>query len=284
MEKITLEKVLGASLVEVRDYSSVGIIKPFEEYNRRIRTLGEAGRLSFEEVRSVMDEGLIDHSSIIDLTVNTDLVYSGGLFLPGASAVIANDKGSVVGVYDNLNDDPTLKSYGPGLMWALLKVGQEAFASGIGSFGNTQPGYNWVRRGLEDVDEQGELLDTPYEKRHHIGGASVRTSERLDLPGRGRDRLAKATLYCGVSGVLATEQFREGCRADYRLKDIEIEARNSGALGGFEGNLYAGSLDSTLANRILAKVVGADEHQEEPFSQQAKIDILSRSVAGINVH
>lgn len=281
MPRITLERTLKTSFVDMSYAQKEAPIKAFRDYNRRVRLLGETGRLGVEDLLELIDSGQEDRSAtMVDVAALALAERSDGvqLFEPGSSAVMVAGGGRLIGAYDNPNPDPTLQSYGPGLMWALLKIGQERYAATtVCSSANLAEGYGSVNQALT-----GKLLEeVAYSERQHIGGSAA---PRYLNPGSTSMRaLEYELLFCGVSGILARNEFRSLATEFPYLRHIASEAHSSGATAGFDGNLYAGSLDSTMASRMLGAVVG-DQICETSFTERALGDIQSRHLSGINVH
>lgn len=275
MSKLTLEKIMRTSFVDIGDTSSD---VPFHEYNERIGHLAEADRLRGEDIRGLIEPNR-DISGSIDQVAQTALsgTVSGypedsPLYLPGYTAVVADSEGDILGVQEKPNDIPKLQEYGPSLMWAMRKIGHERYAtSRTGDTGSERLGYTVVSAALT-----GKVLgDVPYGDRHHVGGSSI-ALENADLRSFIR-------LHTGVSGVVATPYFREWVYADARTRLIHDEAGHhfNTWLDGFRGNMFAGSLDSTLGAFVLADVAG---HNVTDFTETAIEAIVRRHADGINVH
>lgn len=274
MSRLTLEKTMKTSFVDIGDTSSDA---PFHEYNERIGRLAENGRLSEQDIRELIASGR-DVSETIDQVASTALsevlIEEGDrLFLPGYTAVIADEDGELLGVQEKPNDIPKLKSYGPSLMWAMRKIGHERYAtSRTGCSASERSGYVAVSKALTGKPFE----DVPYGERHHIGGASIEV--------KNADERSSTRVHAGVSGVVATPEFREWAYADQRTRRIADEAGRHLRtwLDGFYGNMFAGSLDSTLGALILEEVDGYDT--KGLFTETALMSIARRHAGGINVH
>lgn len=283
MPRLTLEKTFRTSFVEMADPNPSASTKAFKDFNRRIKHLGSSKGLTATDFRGLMGswEG-VDISQQVEEIGREALgekdeagfVY----FLPGFSALVVSETGLVEGVYDRPNQDPTLSSYGPGLMWAALKIGQEKFAaSRIRASSVIGEGYREVSEALTG---ESDLQKVELAKRHHIGGNSM--LHYLNPQSSSMRALENRVVMAGVSGVLHAPAFTYRVCEDPDLIEIAREARINGALGGFEGNLFAGSLDSTLAGRILTGIY--DEPQLDTFTNRAISDVKNRYAQGINPH
>ncbi len=286
MTKLNLEKVMSTSFAEMADPDVRSSRKALLDYNRRIKLLGQTGRLGIEDISELI--GGIGHtpdvSAAIKKTASEALAEThegAALYQPGCSAVVVSEGygGTILGAYENLNPDPTLASYGPGLMWAMLKVGQERYATKQAqSSGSVMPGYATVTEALTGKD----MLATPHEERHHIGGSSDLRSLYPECRNSSMRYYEDEVIMAGVSGVLATERFHHLARSMPELEGAVEQADTTDVLGGFEGNMFAGSLDSTLATFILVQVV--DPRFIGRYTDLALSSIATRHAAGINVH
>jgi hypothetical protein len=177
-------------------------------------------------------------------------------------------------VQEDPNVIPKLQSYGPSLMWAMRKLGHERYATTrTGSTASELLGYSAVNMALNG----SHITNISYGNRHHIGGASS-WLEQDDLRSNSR-------LHAGVSGVVATDTFRNHlATVDDRIRQIASEAllNNQEYLDDFTGNMFAGSLDSTLGAFILEEVAGYDT--KGLFTETALMSIARRHASGINVH
>lgn len=94
----------------------------------------------------------------------------------------------------------------------------------------------------------------------------------------------------GVSGVLHKPDFRKLARQNSVVRAAELAARKTNALAGSEGNLFAGSLDSSLGARIVLGLYDnevlniAEGVGSLSFAEMAVEDIAKRHAIGINVH
>jgi hypothetical protein len=278
MAKLTLEKTMNTSFIEMRDSSDIkGSIKAFQDYNRRIKLLGANGRLDMDSTNDI--SGIITKTARQLLSEKDDDGQK--LYLPGHSAVVVEADGTIVGARSVANDIPYLNRCGDGLMWALLKVGQESFAyAHAHSSASLEAGYRAVSGALT-----GLPFDViPFADRQHIGGSTVLKS--LYPNSESMRKLEVVPVFAGVSGVVATPAFRDLAVAKSpEVLPIMHEAYSEPEiLDGFEGNMFAGSIDSTLASFILTSVIASIPDGERPFTNHAVASILTRHAAGINIH
>ena len=279
MAKLTLEKTFSDSFRAVSnpEHATEG----FKAFNRRMRFLGKRddGRISAGSFRELI-RGYDKSEQVAE--IGRAALAQSDLFLPGFSGIVMVG-GFIEAVHDDPNPDPTLASYGPGLMWASLKLAQERLAITMaGAAGATREGYEVANSALT----QKSLEDVPYGDRHHIGGNGLDFYIHPDA--LGLRRLEKAIAIAGISGVLPKPNFHSLVLGDPNLTKLASEAHETGALGGFIGNLFAGSIDSTLAAHILLQVYGAGTYNPEsinvPLGERVVEDISRRHKAGINVH
>lgn len=277
MARLTLEKVMQKSFIDIGDTSSD---VAFHEFNESIGKLAEANTLREEDIRELIDPDL-DMSDVIDKTAQLALsetitidTAEVSLYLPGYTAVVVDSRGRILGVKEDPNVIPKLQSYGPSLMWAMRKLGHERYSTTrTGSTASELLGYSAVNVVLNG----SHITNISYGNRHHIGGASS-WLERDDLRSNTR-------LHAGVSGVVATDTFRNHlATVDDRIRSIASEAllNNQEYLDDFTGNMFAGSLDSTLGAFILEEVAGYDT--KGLFTETALMSIARRHADGINVH
>lgn len=283
MARLTLEKTFKTSFVEMGDPDPSASKKAFKDFNRRIKHLGSTRGLSEGDFRELMGSWTGQDRSLLMAEIGVGSLEEKdeagfNLFLPGFSALVVSETGLVEGVYDQPNQDPTLSSFGPGLMWAALKVGQEKFtASRLSASSVTGAGY---AEASEALTGEPELRNIQLADRHHIGGNSM--LHYLNPQSSSMRALEARVVMAGVSGVLYAPAFIYKVCEDPEVLRIAQEGRVSGALDGFEGNLFAGSLDSTLAGRILVGLY--DIPQEDSFADRAISDIKNRHAQGINPH
>jgi hypothetical protein len=256
-----------------------------EEYkaNRTmLRWLDTKGRFTPAHVReyvgdfSVMQKRL---PSIVQRALGQKLTLNGNeikiyhrAFLPGVSVMVADSHGNVLAAHDRPNDNEQLAAYGNGLMWAAFKLGDEAYAYGKGYTGaTTEGGYAEVSKVLLDK----EFQELPFKDRHHLGGAT--RDNRFTERGLRKDG---QLVYAGVSGVLL-EPFALGMiqASDRELRNIATHARRENAHEGFEGNIFAGSIDSAVAGQILDELV-----HDSPLSAIELAQIKDQFAVGINPH
>lgn len=291
MPKITLERTLETSYRDLGGYHTPieDAAAAFKDYNRRIKLLGVSGRLQIEDLVELIpeDEGARYNvtekvRSVADKALAEKNEKGDELYWPGSSTVIVTGSGRVIAAYDNPNDIPYLNAAGPGLMWALLKVGQERYAAGRTkgvSGGGWMPGYQAV----SDALTMKPMAHIPYGQRHHIGGASTKRSL---YPGSDSMRVLETEdLHAGVSGVVATGALRQrALDIGFELRTIIDQAEKYDVLDGFAGNLLAGSLDSTLGSLML--VAACDDVPRDPrtFTEFALDAAIHRHKDGINVH
>lgn len=285
MARITLEKTLGTSFNEMHDPSLEASKKAFRDYNRRIKLLGQTGRLRSEDVAELINPRISNGESqkmekAADEALSETDRRSRRLYMPGFSAVMIQECGYVLGVVEKPNDVPELNSYGPGLMWALLKVGQEKFASVVAkSSGSLGQGY----RAVSDALTGKVLEDIPYADRHHIGGSSISRSLYPDSISMRKFETEK--IHVGVSGVIGTPALRAYATMESsQSMAIVQEAERTGALAGFAGNLLAGSIDSTLGSVMLLAACDEQLSGRNPYTNLLFESVVSRRDAGINVH
>lgn len=283
MARLTLEKTFRTSFVEMGDPEPSASKKAFLDFNRRIKHLGSARGLSESDFRELMGSWSGQDRSPLMARIGEEALEEKdeagfNLFLPGFSALVVSETGLVEGVYDQPNQDPTLSSFGPGLMWAALKVGQEKFAaSRLSASSVTGEGYAEVSRALTG---EPDLRNIPLAERHHIGGNSM--LHYLNPQSSSMRALETRVVMAGVSGVLYAPAFIYRICEDPDALRIAQEGRASGALDSFEGNLFAGSLDSTLAGRVLVGLY--DIPQEDSFADRAISDVKNRHLQGVNPH
>lgn len=191
VSRLTLEKTMQTSFVAIGDRSSD---KAFHDFNRRIGLLAESGKLRQEDVRELISTDR-DVSTVIEGVAKAALSEglhdeSEGFYLPGYTAVVADESGELLGAQEKPNDIEKLKSYGPSLMWAMRKIGHERYAaSRTSDTGSERRGYVVVSTALT-----GKPLEAvPYGDRHHVGGASVRI-ENGDIRSSSRYMLVLAVL------------------------------------------------------------------------------------------
>ncbi len=281
MAKLTLETTFNDSFRAISNPENATAIEGFEAFKRRMRFLGKKddGRISLNSFRELIRRD--DKSERVAEVGRTALAQS-GLFQPGFSAIVMVGD-FIDAVHDDPNPDPTLNSYGPGLMWASLKLAQERLAATMVNAGSTTTeGYGAVNNALT-----GERLeDVPFADRHHIGGMGL--DFRIDPGAPGARAFESAIAIAGVSGVLPKPDFHSLILGNPDLTNLAYEAHMTNALGGFTGNLFAGSVDSTLATHILLQIYGPGSYTSKalntPFEKRVVDDILRRRKAGINVH
>jgi hypothetical protein len=262
-----LENIMKTSFVKIEDTSTDA---PLHDYLGQIGELAKAGDLQAADVRAAIDP-VIDWSRQIEMIA--DEAVGSKFFKPGYSTVVADEQGHLLGVVNKGNNIPKLLEYGPPLQWAMSKIGHERFATTrrAGS-ANNMPGYKKVSNVLKDRP----LSEIPYGERHHIGGATLLAREGL--------RILSSETYAGTTGVIGTEKFRTfAADKDAAIRTIidEAEADREVTLDNFDGNLFAGSLDSTLSASILSRLNGV---YTPVYSRQAIKDIISRYDQGVNVH
>lgn len=281
MAKLTLEKTFRTSFTEMGDPDPSASRKAFKDFNRRVKHLGSTRGLSEADFHELMTSGSDRSQQVWEIgkeALGEKDEADFDLFMPGFSALVVSETGLVEGVYDRPNQDPVLSSFGPGLMWAALKIGQEKFsASRLRASSVTGAGYRAVS---EVLTGESDLQKIPPGDRHHIGGNSM--LHYLNPHSSSMRALETRVVMAGVSGVLYAPAFIYKVGEDPYTLRIAQEGRASGALDGFEGNLFAGSLDSTLAGRILMGIYGAP--QEESFIDRALSDVRNRNAQGINPH
>jgi hypothetical protein len=278
--RLTLEQTMQTSFADIRDPSSD---KAFHDYNRRIAYLAENGRLQEEDFRELIAPDQ-DVSAAIGDVADTALSerFSGQqLYLPGYSAVVVEENGSIIGVQEKPNDIAKLSSYGPGLMWAMRKIGEERLAAKrTASSASIMPGYAVVGQVLRGK----ELAEMPYGDRHHVGGAT----EQLFLHplSSSMRQFEHILVHAGVSGVVARPEFQQMAQTNPQTRQIYEQANShfDTWLDGFDGNMFAGSLDSTLGAFMLSEVVGNPIEGTLAFTKQALRSIVSRHQDGVNVH
>ncbi len=262
-----LENIMKTSFVKIGDTTTDA---PLHDYLGRISELAKAGDLQAADVRAAVNP-TADRWRHIKMVA--DEAVGSKFFEPGYSTVVADEQGRILGVVDKGNDIPKLLEYGPPLQWAMSKIGHERFAAThrAGS-ANSMPGYKKV----SDALKGRPLSEIPYGERHHIGGATLLAREGL--------RLLSSETYAGTTGVIGTHPFKEfAASKEPAIRTIidEAEADRDVTLDNFDGNLFAGSLDSTLSANILGRLNGT---YAPVYSRQAIHDIISRHDHGINVH
>jgi hypothetical protein len=279
--KLTLETTFSDSFRAISSPEHATAIEGFKAFNRRMRFLGRQndGRISLNSFRELI-RGYDKSEEVAD--VGRAALAQSDLFLPGFSGIVMVGD-FIDAVHDDPNPDPTLKSYGPGLMWASLKLAQERLATTVASAtGATKEGYEAVNSALA----QKPLEDIAYKDRHHIGGNGLDFYIHPDAPSL--RRCEKAIAIAGISGVLPKPNFHSLVLGDPNLTKLASEAHETGVLGGFTGNLFAGSVDSSLAAHILLQLYGTKSYTTKeinrPFEERVVNDILRRHDAGINVH
>ncbi len=226
----------------------------------------------------------------------TDLEFN--MFLSGATVVCLDSNGSMGGVYESPNvgfpqsvlGSQSADAHKSQLRLALLNAGLAAVAHTSG-YGGPEEGNaylhveNIIRRskGLAPIKELG---DVRFRDLHQLGGA-VRHQDPAAHNSLG-------TRLCGVSGVLLDERIARSLVwekatqpkgliepfEEVALRVVAKHARKNGALNDtegrmYEGNLFAGSLNSALARFVLD--VGRAPIGLEHIVHEAV-------VAGINVH
>lgn len=280
MSKLTLEQTFSESFRQISnpEHAQEG----FVAFNRRMRYLGKKddGRISEGAFRELIRDGRDRSEELAE--IGRVALAGDGLFESGFSGIVMVG-GYIDAVHDDPNPDPTLTSYGPGLMWASLKLAQERLSGTMDRASSvTEVGYRAVNQALTGKS----LEDVPYPDRHHIGGSSLDyyiDPERHSL--RGFELLI---VEAGISGVLAKPKFHSLVSGDPQLTRLANEAHETGALGGFAGNLFAGSVDSSLATHILLNTYGKKSYSLEEinrsFGERVVNDIIRRHGNGINVH
>lgn len=288
MSKINLEKIMNSQFLDLDE----GKPNNLKAYQDSLKILAESNMLTFEQVTDLVTPSVglpAEVSDRIEVVAHLaldnekggllDPVSKEGIFLPGYSAVVVTESGDIVGVQSKPNQIPKLESYGPGLMWALMKAGHERFARVYGVESTSKEGYELVGRVLNDGSKPSDL---PLAQRQHIGGA-----------GRIGANFMQPTLYAGVSGVVLRDPglMRQLPEEDIATILDEAYADREGILDDFDQNLFAGSLDSSLATEILdgiyhPEIVQAanngSDHQR--FAYRALRDVIKRRNDGINVH
>ncbi len=281
MSKLTLEKTMKTSFLEMNDPEAAASKKAFQDYNHRIRLLGETARLEEAAIRELIDPSRDVSDAICSLAgvALSDERRGKLLYHPGVSSVIVGETGNIMGVYESPNDIPVLTAYGPGLMWALLKVGQERYACcRARSSAAEEEGYKVITEALHGQD----MATVPYGQRPHIGGATAQKS--LHPESTSLRKYETVGLHAGVSGVVGTEQLWWLAAFDKELQLAATEAVQRGYLDGFRGNLFAGSLDSTLGAVMLQSIIDGTTLQPGQYTDLAVQSIKRRVKMGINVH
>lgn len=281
MPKLTLEKTFETSFRDIAYEDREGSLAAFNDYNRRIKLLGERGRLGINAFQDLIhpERDRSDQVAEIGTKALQEKSEQGdGLFELGFSAIVTTGD-YIDAVYDNPNPDPVLNSYGPGLMWAALKIGQERFAKANARSSSTvAEGYRVVNEALTG---KPTIKSVPFASRHHIGGNGIAYSA---YPESSSMRiLEEISSHAGVSGVLYRPAFLALALKYEGISGLVDEAHETDALDGFEGNLFAGSIDSTLAGRILLGLYQPQVAQPA-FIDSAVSDILARRERGINIH
>ena len=284
MTKLSLERVMETTFIELGQTDGSGEVnyesdasKALRAYNKQIGLLARTGRLSAEIASDLIEPSFSRVGQIqaaADEILKTTFMYwppgarrSGmrpdvmRLFEPGISAVLADNEGRILDVYDNPNDNPVLKSYGTGFEYK--KIAQERFAQAHTGSQACWEGYGAVVKALTGQ----ELDQVPYGERVHIGGASTPDQ------------------YLGVSGVLLTSRGLARLEKLPEIAQLAQEARTFNYHDGFEGNLFAGSVDSSIANEIL-EVIRYDRSVNKYVSQAwltGAIEIRAE-MTDVNVH
>ncbi len=249
MPQLTLRKTMETSFRDI----SWGETKAYKDYERRIRLLGETGRLTINHLREAsIDSGRDELNDELAAHIDQELSACEGsgtvpVFWPGCSAVLVGGRGDIIFAYDNPNDNETLTSYGPGLMWALVKAGQERLVTQeIGAVASSKDGYRYLCDQILPAGYEG----TSYANRLHIGGFALNSvGARRGHWGMGS--MDAATTYAGVSGVLLRDPsdfFRDPVVSEVYKNALLIDSH-----GGFEGNIGAGANDTLLASRLCIK-------------------------------
>lgn len=293
MSRLTIERVLETSYLDMGSTNHKEAVKALKGYSRQIKLLGEnACRL--EPLKEMIDpvecaQPKIE-AAVVDALGVTYVHWPAGarragmrpdtapVFRPGCSAVVLRDTGKVCGVYDTPNNDPRLWAYGSGLMWAMLHVGREKFTiSQAGSSACIPEGYQLISRALFG----NEVYGLPLGEKHHIGSSTRQIS--MYPHSTSMRRFETLPFHAGVSGVLLTAGGLEHLLKDSKLRIIADEARATNAHDGFDGNIFAGSIDSSLGSYILASMDETAGHLDN-FSTYATQAIKERHAHGINVH
>lgn len=281
MPKLTLEKTFETSFKDIAYEGREGSLAAFKDYNRRIKLLGEGGRLGIDAFRELVHPERDRSDQLAEIGIKALQERSGQgdeLFELGFSAIVTTGD-YIDAVYDNPNPNPVLNSYGPGLMWAALKIGQERFAkANARSSSTTMEGYRVVNEALTG---KPSIRSVPFASRHHIGGNGVAYSAYPQSSSM--RRLEEMSSHAGVSGVLYKPAFLATALKCDGIPELVDEAHETDALDGFEGNLFAGSIDSTLAGRILLGLYHPQVSQPA-FVDSVVNDILARREIGVNIH
>lgn len=232
------------------------------EYRAKLKELDAKDLLTEGHVSELVDgnspiqdrlSGAVDEVLASGICIEHKPIHTEGRsFEPGASVIIAESDGSVHGVYYRPVQEETLLSYGNGLLWAAMKLGDESYAlatQGASAANISNPfrrlGYNAVCNALTGMD----LQDIPFKDRPHLGGATLDFRNRLD---HGNQR---PLLHAGVSGVLMTaEALHAVTHMDRTLNLMYEHAKAENAHDGFEGNIFAGSVDGIIGSLILSRV------------------------------
>lgn len=255
----------------------------FLEYRAKIKELDAKDRLTESHVLELVDEdslvqkrlgGAVEEALGSGIRIGqTPLRIEGRSFKPGASVIVSESGGKVRGIYHRPNQDEILLSYGNGLLWAAMKLGDESYAFAHGA-STADPldnrGYNAVCKALTGKD----LQDVPFKDRPHLGGASLDLRKR---PGHGNQG---PLLHAGVSGVLLTNQaLRAVINEDSALKLMHWHAQAEQADDGFAGNIFAGSIDSKIGNLVLSYVTNTWH------TRDVDLDVtVAQFSNGVNVH
>ncbi|HSH55894.1 MAG TPA: hypothetical protein VK983_03645 [Candidatus Limnocylindrales bacterium] len=280
MSKLSFEKVMADTYPAIATPAGE---EAYKAYRSQIKWLDAHERLNASNIMELVDE---DSSVQQSLGAAAETVLSGGLrigqnpirvegrsFEPGVSIIIAESDGSVHGAYHQPTQNETLLSYGNGLLWAAVKLGDESYAYAHGaSTADPQDnsGYNAVCRALAGKD----LQDIPFKDRVHLGGSTMDLTKQSDPDIQG------PLLHAGVSGVLLTDQALQAVlHEDDALKLIHQHAQAEQADDGFSGNIFAGSIDSTIGHLVLGQVTDT--------STSSGVDMavtIAQFSNGVNVH
>lgn len=251
------------------------------EYRTKIRELDNLERLTEGDVQELVAGSVIKDRlpAAVEKTLAgtislgpTAIKVDGRTFEPGASAIIAESGGKIRGVHHQPNDDETLSSYGNGLLWAAMKLGDESYAYANGTSTADMvdtTGYRAVCKVLTGK----QFKDVPFKDRPHLGGATLDLTKR---PGHGNQG---PLLHAGVSGVLLTTPALYAMLNHESLKLLYRHAQFEGADENFVGNIFAGSIDSSIGSLILQEVCNMPQPNEVDMAAT-----VSQFIHGVNPH